>query len=255
MSLKAIPTEKMIPLSAAWLGAAPGGFRKSLSALPLVAPLLATLQDAHDGLLATTQRPADDGTIAKLKAEAAELDGVHDRKVRGIQTLLTGLADLTDDPDDASRYLALRDTLFPDGIAFINRDYTFEVGLATLTAQRIDKADKKLLAKIPLPGGKLQDAVDAWFLSAKKLGDLDGKRASAESAQGTGPTASDAVKARNRWIRAVNAMVANLELDAKATPELTEQVLAALRDAEAKAARRRGAAPEAPAAAEPTAKP
>jgi hypothetical protein len=48
------------------------------------------------------------GEVAAIQKKQDALDTLHDRKARGTFNVLTGFADLADDPDDAASYLSER---------------------------------------------------------------------------------------------------------------------------------------------------
>jgi hypothetical protein len=244
MSLLNVTTETMVTLSDRWTD--PKKQRKQLTALALLAPLVPVIQRAHDDLLSKQQTgSAIHAQIATLQKEQAARDKRHDRKIRGTHSVLSGFADLTDDPGSAQALLDLRDRLLPIGNRATLRSYTDEAGDAKRLPSRLDDASRKLLAKLPTPDGPLQSHVDAWLEEAKQLGLQEEQREhltqQLEAGNG-GPTAAEVVQARNAWIRAARAIEANLALDPKADAETIEKILGPLRRAEAKADRRRGSA-------------
>jgi hypothetical protein len=92
------------------------------------------------------------------------------------------------------------------------------------------------LATIAVFDRTLSDYVGEWIACAERLGDLENERASLVKAPGAGDGAR-LFNARNRWIRAVNALVANAAL-AELDPATDTLILGALRLAEAIADRR-----------------
>jgi len=243
MSLLNLTTETMVTLSARWLD--PKRLRNSLTALPLIVPLLPVLQQVHDDLISKQRTTsAAEKELADLQAEETRRDARHDRKVRGVHGFLSGLADLTDDPEAARALLDLRDRLLPIGIQAVTRSYVDEAGDAERLPARLDAAAKALLAKLQTPDGPLQVHVDAWIEEAKQLGVLEERREHlAEQIAGGagGPTGAEVASARHAWIRVVRAIESNLALDSKADPATVEKILGPLQRAEAKADRRRGA--------------
>ena len=243
MSLLNLTTETMVVQSERWLD--PKRLRKSLTALPLIVPLMPVLQKVHDDLL-TTQKvtTTTEKDLAAVSAEEARRDARHDRKVRGSYNYLGALAELTDDPEAAGALLDLRDRLVPLGPTAITRSYVDEAGDAKRLPARLDDASRKLLGKLQTPDGPLQVHVDAWVEEAQQLGVLEERREHLEKdlkGGAGGPTAADVLAARHAWIRAVRALESNLALEPKADAELVEKILGPLRRAEAKADRRKGA--------------
>ena len=180
-----------------------------------------------------------------MQAAEAKVDVKHDRKTRGTFNVLTGFADLADDPELAVAYLALRDLIYPKGLDVVRWSYTDEAGEAELVDKRLSKNDKALLGKLPTPAGTLLDALKERIKAGKELGYLEKDRAALEAKAPDAPTAADAVRARNLWIRTVNAFVATLDLEEGLSDEDREKILGPLRRAEQKADRRAPSASEA----------
>jgi hypothetical protein len=247
MSLRSLSTEKMVQISSAWVD--PKRHRKTLSALPLVAGLIAPIDAAHEGLLTiqTTHATASvDAELALIQEKQGKLDVRHDRKMRGTIGVLGGLAELADTPEEAQALLDLRDRLCPDGLRGTNKSYDEEAGAAKLLPARLDEASLKLLGKIAIPGGKLSDAVKSWTGAADELGALEVKKAMLlkEQASGKGARPADVLRARNQWIRVARALESTLAI---AGDEATiEAILGPLHEAEARADRRLGGGEEAP---------
>ena len=238
ISLRGLTTQSMISVTAAWLD--PKRDRPLFNSLPLLAPLLPAIQSAHDALVANQKgKPAHDPEAAALQAEAMEVDAEHDRVLRGIHAVLGAFAELGDD-DEAAAYLALRDQLFPAGLSMITRSYVDEGAEAELVAGRLAKSDHALLAKLPIPGGKLKDAFDRWVSAAKRLKSIEAKRHKVEASAATADTVrgNDVVRARMAWVRAVRAVEVNLELESKAEPNTRVALLGPLELAARKSARR-----------------
>jgi hypothetical protein len=167
--------------------------------------------------------------------------------MRGAIKLLEALAELADNPDDARRYLELRDVLCPEGLKGTIKSYVDEAGAAKLLHGRLDESMKKQLGKIAIPGGKLLDAVNDWTDSAEQLGALENEKSAlmklADAPEGRRP--QDVIDARNRWIRVVSALETALAISG-ADEETVARILAPLQDAEAKAGRRKATAGRSP---------
>ena len=246
MSKRELSSESMIHITETLLDPRPKGPRSILAGLPIVAVLIPTLEAAHADLL-SRQVAGPPGDIAAritaIQTKQTALDARHDRKMRGSIRLLEALADLADTPDDARRYLELRDVLCPEGLKGIIKSYVDEAGAATLLHGRLDEGAKKQLGKIAIPGGKLLDAVNDWTASAEQLGALENDKTAllkqADAPQGRRP--QDAIDARNRWIRVMAALETALAISG-ADEETVAKLLSPLQDAEAKAARKKSAA-------------
>lgn len=168
------------------------------------------------------------------------VDLLHDRKARGVSLVLTALIELSDQDSARKALVAARDVLQPDGLAFINTNFPAEAGVAEATRRRLAQHPEvsKLLESIPLPGGQtLASEVAAWLDAGQRLGDLETARRKLESSPlPSGP--AQAVKARNRWIRVVNALIEQINLDDPPDEVITALVLAPTRKALARAAQR-----------------
>lgn len=232
----------MLELSGGWLD--PKRDRPMLEARPATKALLPKLAKVHKAVVDThslAPGAANAGALGKLRVEEAETDRLHDRKVRGVYEVLSGLADLSDDADEAARFIDLRERLVPAGLAAIQRSYVDEAGDAKLLPGRLDAGAKKLLHSLSLPTGKLADEVKCWTDAAAKLGADEATKAKLEAENAT-VSRSDQLAARNAWVRTVNLLVATLESEDDADgPELTA-LLAPLRKKEAEAMRPRGGA-------------
>jgi hypothetical protein len=242
MALRNLSNETMLALSTAWTD--PRRERGTLEA-SVAAPLLPKLDQAHADLVATAQPAAvaeAERELAEVQTQEAELDQTHDRKVRGTYYVLTGLAELADDPNVAQSRLALRDALLPNGLSAVQRTYLEEAGDVEALDQRLDEGQRAELAKVVVGGGRtLADEVDAWTSAARKLGELEGKRAelaAKRSAGASGERFSLVTRARNRWTRVVKAMAQAIALDDAIAQRLDEAFVTPLRLAEAKADRK-----------------
>jgi len=233
----------MITLSGGWLDAAK--VRTQIEGVPEAAALLPAIDGAHRRVLKTQAKPnKGSAELVAIQEEQAELDGTHDRSARGTYGALTAFADLTADPDEAARYLALRDKIFlPEtGLRVIQASYGDEASEALLVEQRLDDEDRALLKKLPIPGGHLLDAHKARMTAAKRLGVLDDKRKALESKLEEKETIkqADVLKARNGWIQAARALVTVIDL-AQPSVAVRQRILGPLEAAEKKAGRRGGA--------------
>jgi hypothetical protein len=209
MSLKALSTPSMVSISSPWID--PARDRPLWESMGTTAGLLPRLDAAHARLVSTQPSTTPPAELAGLQRREAEVDALHDRKVRGIFNLLTGLADLADAPADTQALLDLRDHLFPDGLQTSKESYAAEAGNVELVEARLTAADTALLGRTPVFGGTLQAQVHAWKQAGKSLGELERQKAQLPVAVGT--SRAEAAAARNGWITVVNALVANAALD------------------------------------------
>ena len=237
MALKRLTTEEMVQLSGPWVTAGTDA-RKAILAVPEMAGVLPKVEAAHQALHAA-QPGTDDPRLAKLQEEAAEEDVQHDTLVRGIHTFLTGLALLGGDTPAADVSSKLRDFLLPDGLETMQKTYRAEAGAAKLLETRLagDAGVKKQLKEITVHKKPLGHFVDLLLARANRLGELEDERAALESAAAGPSDGARLVAARNQWIRAVNALVANADL-AELDETKSRLIFGSLRLAEKKADRR-----------------
>lgn len=237
MALKDLTTPQMLAITAAWID--PTRERPKLESLKRTAALLSDVDAVHTGLLhARRAEKTTSKEIAELQSRQLHLDKTHDRKARGTHAVLTGFAELADDPEDAELYLNIRDQLFPDGLKFITSSYADEAGHAHLLRQRLTPESKAALKVLPTPAGSLLKIVLAWLSAGEELGKLETKKAQLIAAErpAEGVPQGGQLKARNRWIKVVGSVLAMLDLEEVDT-DTQRLLLAPLHDVMAKAER------------------
>jgi hypothetical protein len=242
MALKRLFSEEMLQISGTLVDPKSRA-HKAILATPDLAPSMPRLTAAHT-VLAQLSQPVDaDPRLAAIVKEEATLDPRHDDIIRGGYSLLTGAAFLLG--ADGAELLALRDTLFPDGLSSTQKSYRAEAGQAAQLATRLTPALRAQLASIVVgPKGDkqtLEHFVDELITIGARLGDLEddkGRLQATPSTTGTG-TGAALLAARNQWVRVGNALVANGEL-AGLDEETDLLIFGPLRAAE-KAADRRAA--------------
>ena len=244
MSYKSLTSPTMVTVSGPWTD--PNKERPFIATLPQAGALLPSLDAAHEGLLDTQASGVEtNAALAKLQRAEAVLDLRHDRKTRGVFNVLTGFADLAEDPEQAAIFLALRDEINPKGLDVTRWSYTDEAGEVELVARRLSQDQRVLLGSLPTPIGTLLDALEARIQAGRELGKLETERAGLEKRGPDATTAADAMRARNVWIRTVTAFVAILDLEMKLSETDREKLLGPLRRAESRADRRAPSAEEA----------
>ena len=245
MALKRLTTAEMVQISSPWTTNGSTA-RRAMQSVPELAGVLPRVDAAHKQLHAV--RPVqNDPRAAEITAEAAEIDARHDAVVRGVDRVLEGAALLAGDSPRAREIEAARSVLTPDGLTIVSTSYRNEAGAAALLKSRLgsEPAVKALLASVVVDKKKtLATFVNERIQLAEKLGELEDERAQLASAPGELDGVAH-VDARNAWIRAVNALIANAEL-AELPPEQHALIFGALRQAEARAVRRGKAAPVEP---------
>jgi hypothetical protein len=236
MALKRLTTEEMVQLSSAWVRSGSPA-RAALLGVDELAGLVPRIEKSHTELV-EAQPDVKDPRLAVLMRDAAAVDLRHDGVIRGVEAITLGYSLLIGDDPRATLLKKLREVLLPDGLDAIQKTYRAEAGAAELLKTRLAKSPDvtAALATIAVFDRTLSDYVGEWIACAERLGDLENERASLVKAPGAGDGAR-LFNARNRWIRAVNALVANAAL-AELDPATDTLILGALRLAEAIADRR-----------------
>ena len=241
MALKRLTVEEMIQISASWVTEG-NPARTAIEKVPLLAALLPELGGAHGAIFALRVE-RDDPKVRAVSDREAALDAEHDERVRGLHGVLTALAAVS---DGATELLGLREILLPEGLSHTNKTYRGEAGHGAMVEAQLDAQMKARLKAVNLYDKNLLDLTQGWLAVARELGQAEDERA--RLCPPPSP-AADINAARLRWIRIVNALVANAEI-AKVDAATDHLLFAPLRAAELVADRRRGKAPapEAPAA-------
>lgn len=238
-ALKDLSSATMVHITAAWLDA--GRARPFLEKMKRVAPLLEDVEGAHDGLMkAHRKEDASDVAVTAIQVEQLGVDRTHDRKARGAFGALAAFAELANTPEQAASYQRAMDALFPDGMRIVTASYVEEAGRTKLVRDRLSPELKATLKSIPSPDGTLLKTVTAWLDAGDALGALEEKRAKMEAAaarhrQSTG--GGHLLRARNRWISVVRAVIDMIELEDPAAG-VRDETLGPLERAVAQAARR-----------------
>ncbi len=212
MALRHLDSAVMLQLSATWLDSTSEAHTKLL-AVPDLATFLPRLSKPHTALAGLLQ-PGHNSRVTAIIQQQFDIDIRHDNLIRGIVSVLSGSAELLS--GEAERILLeLRDFLAPEGLSSIQKSYRAE---ATQAAQLKDRITPEVRAQldslqIGLSGQSkpLSHFVDEWLTLGRSLGMLeDEKSRLQDSPEQT--TAQAIVKARNLWIRTVNALIAQAEL-------------------------------------------
>ncbi len=210
-SLKEISAARMVSITEAWLD--PARDRSKFNALPCGQQLLDIIQTAHNGIVAT-QKKDDPGSreVGTISDKQSRLDKRHDRKIRAVYYILTGLAEASDDPNEVAALMAARDELLPNGISVTKDSYLDEAGNVEIVAKRVSPTTKGLLKKIGITrGSTVWGVVEEWFAAGRELGTLEHQKDRLESAPGS--LAGGALRARNEWLRAVWQVESTLEME------------------------------------------
>ncbi len=242
MALKRLLTEEMIQVSTTWKDPKSKA-RKAILATPELAPLVPRVDGAHDALAAAGQPSTDDPRLGEISAEEGKIDIRHDDIIRGSHLFLTGASLLLGEDNGGAELIILRDTLIPDGLQSTQKSYRAEAGQAAQLDKRLTpdvRSDLEAISVGPKSAkAALMQFIDEWVTLGGELGTLEDEKGRLQATPvdpGTGAGAA-LLKARNTWVRVVNAMVANAEL-AEIDPEVDALVFGPLRAAESAADRR-----------------
>jgi hypothetical protein len=242
MALKRLFTGEMVSLSSPWIKPDHPD-RKLLASIPATAGLLPQIDEAHRSLLAS-QPTLTPERVTVIQEEQKYLDIRHDNVLRGCYLLPEALAYLTKDRALAAKLTNLQKVLLPEGLLATQKSYREEAGQASLLKSRLSDEDVALLKQIKTADGTLWDAVKEWEQLARKLEQLEDERDGSPQTNAIAP--SDAVRARNKWIRTVNAMRSVLELVGADQPGIAA-MLNRITEAERRAERRGAGSADKPA--------
>ena len=172
MALKDLSTKAMLEVTATWLDS-DDGERGLLMGIEEIKGAIPWLDRVHAKLaLAATSSAGADDTVRDLTVELREVDQLHDRKVRGLFHTLTGLAELTDDEDEARELVRLRGLLFPMGMSVTLLSYEEQAKAAEEARERLDERAVDALDAIVIADQPLADSVDAWMATGRQLEEL-----------------------------------------------------------------------------------
>jgi hypothetical protein len=231
----------MIAISDPWVDSIKD--KPLLESVPLTAGLVPILAATHNQLLVLRIVPAaKEALMQTLSSQAWTLDTDHDDKYRALHSILSGWAQVS----NTARRLEIetvRDTIFPDGLAGTQRTYLAESGNVELALSQITPAIEAVLNSIVVDSKSMFELFHEWVTVGRELGNVERERARlTEKDAGSGVTAKDILLARFKWIRAVNALCALLDLDSEIPEDTRIRLLQPLRTAEAKFARKKSQA-------------
>ena len=245
MAFKNLQTEEMLQVSASWTDP-PSPARAAILSIPDLSAKLARIDEIHS-ILGAAAQPSKNPRLDEISAEEAKIDVRHDAIIRGAFGFLTSTAELLGGETGAD-LIQLRDILVPDGLPSLQKSYRAQAGQAQQLADRLTPAIKMRTSAILIghvPAQKsLTEYLEEWIALGKQLGEREDEKGRLLAEQSELATGSSLVKARNRWIRVVNAFVADGEL-AELAPATEALVFGPLRDAEKKADARARSAPPA----------
>ncbi len=210
-----------------------------LESMPLTAGLVPILVTTHNRLALLRLIPSEtEKVMHSLSERAGVLDLAHDEKFRSLYWLLIGIAAASENERRAEIEEVI-DTLMPDGLAGTQKSFLAESGAVELAVSKMHPKIEGILKGIVVDGKSCLERFDEWTASGRELGDVERERARITKKQAQNVvTAKDVVKARFKWIRAVNVLVELFDLDEDIPEETRIRILKPLRNAEAKFARK-----------------
>lgn len=234
MAAKNLYEDEMILVTGDWVDPTSDAHTIILK-VPLLAALYPGVTAAHTTLKQALQPNELPRILAIIELEG-KLDVRHDTIIRGAWNALTYMAELVGGAEGES-LLALRDFLWPDGLASQQKSYAAEAGQADLLTDRfvkepaMRKAADTTLIGLGSTAKPLGSYVDEYLQLAKQLGELETERGQILAAPSDNSARYQAVLG---WIRVVNAMTANGEL-AQLDPQTEATVFGPFRNLEKKA--------------------
>lgn len=222
------------------------GKRSLLDAHPMTASVTVYLDEVHNELILLSRSEGVlQARIQDLTAQLTVCDQTHDRFNRGMYGSLEAAADFARTPEEGAVFIEVRDLIYDRGLAINSLSYHEQAGNVVKVAAKVTEKEREVLRLIQFNGRTLEDVFDSWVENGKLMGKLLAERAALSGeTDDTRVSPSDLRHGRQRWIRAVNTLLATLEM-IEMPPDDQRRLLANLHDAETKATRSRAAEQEA----------
>lgn len=182
---------------------------------PLGPGALGEVRGAHDQLATAVNRKRRLGQqVLDMTRRITAQDRDHDRFLRVLYHVLTSLAEATDNPAEAERYLTARDMLMPDGLAQTRFTYADEHGAVLEVLQRITPDIEALLLQTAIAGRPLMAIYQRWVGAGQQLGQLVKERTRIQSSmmQGNEGAPLHVRMARKEWLRVVRMFIAVVDI-------------------------------------------
>lgn len=242
MALHELATGEMAVITKHWLGREYQ--RPIIQRFPRLAPFLDDLAEVHKNVAVfQNSGKGEPSDVASLRVTTSRLDADHDRLARGIHHLLLGAVEIIDGEDDKARWEQLHKELFPQGLSINQQRYLVQAGEVVLREQRLSDESRELLATTSFTHRgqtvSLQELLERWDAVAEKLGAAEAQKLRLQAGQGA---ESSRGPARRAWVSAVGLFLQVLEREKGLTDDERRELLEPLRNAEAKAAKRRALA-------------
>jgi len=242
MALKDLSTEEMVTITGQWLD--PERQKPIILRYPRLHLFLPDLDAAHAGVVVFQNKGTPEPPeLPKLRARTNVLDARHDRLSRSVHHLLTGLIENSEDKPENEPLRNLHTELFPEGLSINTKTYLAQAGDAELRWQRLSDTSKRWLQSIVIrtPNGetRLATLVEEWGKVARELGDVESEKVRLQAGHGV---ESSRGPARRAWVNTVSFFLEVVERERSLTDDERRALLEPLRNAEAKAAKRRALA-------------
>lgn len=214
MNLNILPINVMLAHSKQWL--TDPAMRDPVAGHALGLAVLAEVKKAHDRLsMQAERRRLLEVMLADLTERIGAADLRHDRKARAIHAALQALVDGTDDPALRQLYLSSLQLLFPEGLAIVNRSYSYQAGAVEALERRMTPERLAELGNIPVGTETLADWYHAWIAAGNELGKLVTEREVVFKRTGRGGSGAvdvDLRAARLQWVNTIQTYLDALEL-------------------------------------------
>ena len=163
---------------------------------------------------------------------AAILDTTHDEAYRTLYGMLTSLALMSGD-ERRAKLDDIREALMPEGTHDPQLTYLAESGTVEVATSMLSREMEALMRGIDVDGRSLMQLFNEWVDAGRKLGNVERQRTQLAELRGNKRVAGrDIQNSRYQWIRAVNALIALLDVDSDISEETKAQILQPLRSAE-----------------------
>lgn len=214
MSLRRFTNAEMISVTRPWVESG-NAERLVLQSMPGSAGLLPFAESAHSVLLASLS----DAEAERLGVllDALGLSNLrHDDLARIIFYTMHAHQYLHRGKPEARAILDTQTVMFPDGLQIVHASYRESAGRAEVRNSQLTPERQAILASIPVQGGTLLDLMTEWNQVGTHLGTIQDQRATPSASAGERPNGR---QARDRWVRAVRAVMTALALEATEHPE------------------------------------
>jgi hypothetical protein len=232
MSFRQFTIAEMISVTRPWAEAG-NPERRVLESMAGSAGLLRFTDAAHFGLLGSlTHAEAERLGVLMYVLDVSNLR--HDDLARIIFFTLQAHQYLHRGAPEARAILDTQTVMFPDGLQIVRASYRESAGRAQIRRAQLTEDRQTLLASIPVRGANLLDLTNEWNEVGTQLGTIQDERATPVEGASERPNRR---QVRDRWVRAVRAVMTALELEAGDRPE-AQRILDRIANIQAEVRRR-----------------